>query len=114
MAGLDLGAILSIHERRVVTNHYTVRYRGQVLQIERGSIPSVPRLIIPGANPSSGQFYFAENRTFLLGVDRLWKGFWLSGYPVIGVMGEKAGPAAGASSLDRPARRRMMEPSGDQ
>jgi hypothetical protein len=34
----DLKAILSVQQIRTVTNDYTVRYRGQVLQIERRSI----------------------------------------------------------------------------
>jgi len=38
LQGYDLKAILSIQETRTVTNDYTVRYRGQVLQIERRSI----------------------------------------------------------------------------
>jgi hypothetical protein len=36
--GFDLKAILSVQETRTVTNDYTVRYHGQVLQIERRSI----------------------------------------------------------------------------
>jgi len=35
--GYDLKAILSVQETRTVTNDYTVRYHGQVLQIERRS-----------------------------------------------------------------------------
>ena len=36
--GYDLKAILSVQESRTVTNDYTIRYRSQVLQIERRSI----------------------------------------------------------------------------
>jgi hypothetical protein len=36
--GFDLKAILSVQETRVVANDYTIRYHGQVLQIERRSI----------------------------------------------------------------------------
>jgi len=36
--GYDLKAILSVQETRTVTNDYTVRYRGRMLQIERRSI----------------------------------------------------------------------------
>ncbi len=38
LQGYDLKAILSIQETRTVTNDYTIRYHGQVLQIERRSI----------------------------------------------------------------------------
>jgi len=36
--GFDRKAILSVQETRTVTNDYTIRYHGQVLQIERRSI----------------------------------------------------------------------------
>jgi len=38
LTGYDLGAILSVQTTRTVTNDYTIRFRNQVLQIQRRSI----------------------------------------------------------------------------